>query len=1331
MYKRFLLVAVVASQFVWSQIPHESLDGTVGPSVYMNPTQERDRAAMKRMLPSRRQGMAAAPEQWLSPLSNEERAKLAKPAFIEGKPYQQPVGVHRSVEKLNGRWDVTNDGIRLWRLTLRSPGAEGIRLHFQDFAVGTGRLWIHDETNSDTEVFGPYFRKGIWGDGDFWTDYVLSDSIVIEFEAGAEYRDGDPLPFRITEIAHLATEVSASPVATVASKAGTKQAAVSCNLDVSCYADWQQTARGIARMIYEREGSSFYCSGTLINTRAGTQVPYFLTADHCINDNTQARTLQTFWFYQTPSCNGTPPDPRNVPRFLGSTYINGVPFERGDGTLLRLNEIPNGATFNGYSSEVVRAGGTATGIHHPSGSHRRISFGQVRDGQRFTGIQADQFIGHFLDGGGLTQPGSSGSALFLRPGVIVGQLSHGPKLDESELCGRLPFTVNYGRFSTFFPVIRELLEGAGAGGGGGTGGGSTLPARTLVSGQGVSVTLPSVDTPTLLGEGTVFQIAVPQGSTRLEIRLQTSNNVTLGLYARFNAQPTVEAGRVVADHADEGQGSRSIVLTAASSPGLRAGNYFVRVAQYTTGVTVPVTITATLGAPASGGGGTGGQPASRQLQHGVASTFDLGPFNEASIVNGTNGFRLNVPAGTRSVRLQLRTDRPANMDVDLFMRANQDIEVSGGRIVGDYSSTGDTGEETIVVDMSSRPPLQVTNYFVGLGVFPSSLNRNLPVTVTLTATLDPAPAGSTPTGPRQLVSGQPTAFTYGSQPTAALYNGTNGFQIAVPNGSQRVEIELRTTTPGADVDLYVRAGQEPAFANLQVQADHRSEGPDGNETIIITPQSRPPLQSGTYFIALLVLNRNLAVTGQLTVRVIGPGNTGGGGGTTPTTATQLTSGAPRTISLPAVQAPTLFAGPTGYFINVPQGATRLEVNLRSDTRADIDLFVRAGTDPAIENGRLVSDALSVNLDSNEQVFISGSSLRPGPYYIALFQYTTGVPVQATLTATVTMGSSSGGGGTTPPAGSQQLTPGRPSNFRLTPVTSPTLFSGDFGFRLVVPDGATRVDFLLRTTTPNVDVDLYVRREADVDVANGSLLADFTSEGDGGSETITITPNSNPPLQPGTYYVGFGLFTRNTEAIGTITANVTMGTGGGTRPSGAPTLVSGVPVKYDLPAVDTPTLYNGDYSFKVEVPQGATRLTVALASDFPNVDTDLYVRFGADPELADGEVVADYAAITDFANEILTITPQSRPALRPGTYFISIVLYTTGAASRGSITAIVERGGLSPTSEKLSKEKAPAAAEPKESLTGVMSRLEEMPAEAPQYFSMPAPRKFAVKRQMVP
>ncbi|WP_289240874.1 hypothetical protein [Delftia sp.] len=56
-------------------------------------------------------------------------------------------------------------------------------------------------------------------------------------------------------------------------------------------------------MFYVQNGQGYVCSGTLINDKAGSGTPYFLTANHCISTQTVASTLETSWFYRTPSCN--------------------------------------------------------------------------------------------------------------------------------------------------------------------------------------------------------------------------------------------------------------------------------------------------------------------------------------------------------------------------------------------------------------------------------------------------------------------------------------------------------------------------------------------------------------------------------------------------------------------------------------------------------------------------------------------------------------------------------------------------------------------------------------------------------------------------------------------------------------------------------------------------------------------------------------------------------------------------------------------------------------------------------------------------------------------
>ena len=56
-----------------------------------------------------------------------------------------------------------------------------------------------------------------------------------------------------------------------------------------------------------------------------------------------------------------------------------------------------------------------------------------------------------------------------------------------------------------------------------------------------------------------------------------------------------------------------------------------------------------------------------------------------------------------------------------------------------------------------------------------------------------------------------------------------------------------------------------------------------------------------------------------------------------------------------VEGPTLLGGGSVYRVEVPQGATRLEIQLRTSTAgADLDLFVRRGSAPALSGGRVTA-----------------------------------------------------------------------------------------------------------------------------------------------------------------------------------------------------------------------------------------------------------------------------------------------------------------------------------------------------------------------------------------
>src|SRR5262249_51774239 len=141
------------------------------------------------------------------------------------------------------------------------------------------------------------------------------------------------------------------------------------------------------------------------------------------------------------------------------------------------------------------------------------------------------------------------------------------------------------------------------------------------------------------------------------------------------------------------------------------------------------------------------------------------------------------------------------------------------------------------------------------------------------------------------------------------------------------------------------------------------------------------------------------------------------------------------------------------------------------------------------------------------------------YYIGIVSFTTGIPIDATLTATVSTSNDSG-----PTTPGTVLTSGRAQNFTIGPVTGPTLYYGATGYRIVVPQGATSLDIVLHTTTPNADVDLYAIYNEDVILNGSDLTLDYASDGATGEERITVNSASTPPLKAGTYFIALGLLT---------------------------------------------------------------------------------------------------------------------------------------------------------------------------------------------------------------
>ncbi|MEW6210677.1 MAG: pre-peptidase C-terminal domain-containing protein [Acidobacteriota bacterium] len=356
-------------------------------------------------------------------------------------------------------------------------------------------------------------------------------------------------------------------------------------------------------------------------------------------------------------------------------------------------------------------------------------------------------------------------------------------------------------------------------------------------------------------------------------------------------------------------------------------------------------------------------------------------------------------------------------------------------------------------------------------------------------------------------------------------------------------------------------------------------------------------------------------------------------------------------------------GNTQYTIQVPSGATQLTIVLSGDQ--DVDLFVRFNQMVAIAGGQPVADFSSTSLSGNETITITPSSsppLQTGTYFIAIGNCSTAT-ANFTLTATVTTQGGGGGGGC---SGGTPLTSGTGINAQIAGAPAGSCVLGNTQYTIQVPSGATQLTIVL---SGDQDVDLFVRFNQMVAIAGGQPVADFSSTSLSGNETITITPSSSPPLQQGCYFIAIGNCSTATANF-TLTATVTtQGGGGGGGCSGGTPLTSGTGINAQIAGAPAGSCVLGNTQYTIQVPSGATQLTIVLSGD---QDVDLFVRFNQMVAIAGGQPVADHSSTSLSGNETITITPSSSPPLRQGCYFIAIGNCSTATANF-TLTATVSGG----------------------------------------------------------
>lgn len=421
--------------------------------------------------PSERLGLdlGAVPSVRLAPL---DRDALLEEDSVRGrigavKALRYGVGREVAVAGVDGHWFDLAGGARLWAGEIVSTDALGVRLHLKGLRLPEGaELAVYAPSGSDparglvktgSSRFDPerYVERYNASDaarGEIWTGTFLGDRVRIEYFVPAGAAVSEALPFAVDNLQHLYLD----PVDKVARSLVGDKAAGTCHNDVSCYPQWANLAKAVSGIGFIGGSDSLFCTGQLLNSQKPDFTPFWLTANHCLDNQGEANSSEFYWFYQTSSCNGAPPSISTAQRSLGASLLATSP--QTDFTLMLINgALPDGVFWSGWTTANIPDGTPVVAIHHPAGDYKRISFGQKAESSVCLNSRPGVNTTRINWTDAPTEPGSSGSGIFRQDnGQLFGQLFFGPSS-----CGNETFDC-YGTFSATFPKIKNYLQKGGS-----------------------------------------------------------------------------------------------------------------------------------------------------------------------------------------------------------------------------------------------------------------------------------------------------------------------------------------------------------------------------------------------------------------------------------------------------------------------------------------------------------------------------------------------------------------------------------------------------------------------------------------------------------------------------------------------------------------------------------------------------------------------------------------------------------------------------------------------------------------------------------------------------
>ncbi len=310
-------------------------------------------------------------------------------------------------------------------LTLVAEQARNISLHFEDFMLSRHAIMsiYTDRELTDSITAKENNENKLWA-----TRVYQGDRVTITLRFPPEERDKNSMTISQVNFGYkqFGDEYFGNP-----------GSSATCNVNVVCPAatGWENERNSVALIVVNGQEA---CTGSLLMNTCGSNIPYFLTANHCLGSNLANWVFQ----FQTWSntCNNNTGWREDV-QFNGSVLrANNA---ASDFALLELNQVPppnSGIFYSGWDRSTTTPNGSVT-LHHPAGDLMKFSQDFNTSTVSSWGGTNNHWVSVFDVG--TVQPGSSGAPLYDMNHRVTGQL-HGDQFNQGNYCAQR--RGEYGRF---------------------------------------------------------------------------------------------------------------------------------------------------------------------------------------------------------------------------------------------------------------------------------------------------------------------------------------------------------------------------------------------------------------------------------------------------------------------------------------------------------------------------------------------------------------------------------------------------------------------------------------------------------------------------------------------------------------------------------------------------------------------------------------------------------------------------------------------------------------------------------------------------------------------